>query len=444
MKHLAMPGNTEAEEQILACILMNPRLIVKALDRLKPEHFASPDLGNIYDCMVALTALRREPTVFNVADEIARREMRPDDIKQIRHNIKEIKESFAVNSQVDDYITSIVDSSRFRRGIMACASLTDSFYHQDRNAIQKAVEVFSQIAMDGDLRAFSTFSDAIDDYNALYEQVRQDHKDGKINGLSTGFKSIDRFFRFFPEDLNILAARTSIGKTSWALNVALNIAKEALSSGIEVAFFSLEMSQRQLVQRLLSTDALIDQTVLRDGKTTDDEHELLKRKMEELRPIGLHICDSARHIDEIKSNSRVICSKRKVGLIIVDYLGLVRSGDGNSRQPRHEAVADVSRELKALAQQLKVPFLALAQLNRDSEKQNEPQLTNLGESDAIGRDADSVSFIHIEPGEIVKRNKAEDYNVVFKVRKNRQGPLGEVVLGFRPRQTRFCDITEEY
>lgn len=444
MNHLPMPGNTKAEEQVLACVLMNPRLITTLVDRLKPEHFATESLSNIYDCMIALLAERKAATVFNVASELVKRNMRTEGVEQAQYEMYQISDTFALDTDIDDYVTFIIDASKFRRGIQACASLAASFYHQDKESLQKAIEIFSLIAHDGDLRDFTAFGDALDTFMAEYEQTRRDHQEGKIAGLSTGFKTIDRFFRFFPEDLNILAARTSIGKTSWALNVALHIAKEALRGGAEVAFFSLEMSQKQLVQRLLSTDSLIDQTSLRDGKTTDEEDDLLHMKAKELRSIGLHISDSARHIDEIKSNSRVICSKRKIGLIIVDYLQLVKNGDGHSRQPRHEAIADISRDLKQLAQQLKVPVLALAQLNRESERQNEPQLTNLGESDAIGRDADTVSFIHITQEEIEKRNQAQDYNVVFKVRKNRQGPLGEVNLGFRPRQTRFVDLMEEY
>lgn len=442
--HIPLPGNTEAEEQILACILYNPRLIVRVSGRLKAEHFASPDLGNIYECMLGLLAQKKEPTDFNVASELARRNKRTDDIKVVRQEIKEIRERFAIDSRIDEYIDEIIETSRYRRIIAFGTKLVAGGYEQNKTVLAQSMEHLSKILSDGDLREMAPFSQILDEYMAGYDQARKDHAEGKIVGLSTGFKSIDRFFRFFPEDLNILAARTSIGKTSWALNVALSIAKESLLSSIEVAFFSLEMSRGQLAQRLLSIDALLDQSLLRDGKTTDDEDLLVRMKAQELRNIGLHISDRDRHIDEIKNSARLICERRTIGLIVLDYLQLVKSADGGSRQPRHEVIADISRELKALAQELHVPILALAQLNRESEKQNEPQLTNLGESDAIGRDADTVSFIHILPEEVEKRNRAEDYQVVFKVRKNRQGPLGEVLLGFRPRQTRFIDILEEY
>lgn len=443
--HIPLPGNTEAEEQILACVLYNPRLIVRVSGRLKAEHFASPDLGNIYDCMLSLLAQKKEPTDFNVASELAKRNKRTDDIRVVRQEIKDIRERFAIDGRIDEYIDEIIETSRYRRLIAFGTKLVAGGYEQDKTIASQAMEQLSKILSDGDLREMAPFSQILDEYMAKYDQARKDHAEGKIVGLSTGFKSIDRFFRFFPGDLDILAARTSIGKTSFALNVALSIAKESLLSGIEVAFFSLEMSRDQLAQRLLSTDSLLDQSLLRDGKTTDDEDLLVRRKAQELRPIGLHISDRDRHIDEIKNSARLICERRTIGLIVVDYLQLIRSADGgSSRQPRHEVIAEISRELKGLAQELHVPILALAQLNRESEKQNEPQLTNLGESDAIGRDADTVSFIHILSEEIEKRNRAEDYQVVFKVRKNRQGSLGEVSLGFRPRQTRFIDILEEY
>lgn len=436
-----LPANTEAEEQVLACILSNPRLIVKASDRLKPEHFATPDLANMYDSMLSLLSDKKEPTVFNVASELARRQLRTDDIKQIRHDVSQLKESFALGSHVDEYITALTDASKFRRGIAAAQQVYAACIHQDKDAIEKAIEAFSAISLNGDTESFSTFAESLDSFMDDYKQRREELRAGRVAGLSTGFKSIDRFFRFFPEDLNILAARTSIGKTSWALIVALHTAKLALSGGDEVAFFSLEMSKPQLVQRLLSIDAQINQSLLRDGNLDEDEHQHLLKKADSLRPIGLHISDSVRGIDEIKSNARLLCSRRNIGLIIVDYIQLIRPND--SRMPRHEAVAEISRDLKALAQQLQVPILALAQLNRAGAGQ-EPDLVNLGESDAIARDADSVSIIHVPSEEMEKRSKGENYNVIFKVKKNRHGALGEVLLGFRPRLTKFEDITEEY
>lgn len=439
-----LPGNLAAEEQILAGIFMYPRLIMQCADRLKPAHFATPDLANVYECMVELLAIRREPTVFNVSAELLKKNMRTDDLKQVRYDLNRIKESFSPDGDFEDYVWDVYETSKHRRLIQYAQAVAQLGYSQTPGAVQKAQELLSAIALESNTDAFSTFAEALDDYWPTYEQARQDHSEGRVTGLSTGFKTIDRFFRFFPGDLDILAARTSIGKTSWALNVALHTAKEALQGGVEVAFFSLEMSKRQLVQRLLSTDALINQTLLRDGRTDEAQHDLLVLKRDELRPIGLHIADTTRELDDIKSNSRSICKKRKIGLIIVDYIQLVRhSNSSNPRQPRHEMVAEISRELKALAQELQVPILALAQLNRESEKQDEPQITNLGESDAIGRDADSVSFIHVTEEEMKKRNLAQDYNVAFKVRKNRQGPLGEVALGFRPGQTRFVDLWEE-
>jgi replicative DNA helicase len=212
-----------------------------------------------------------------------------------------------------------------------------------------------------------------------------------------------------------------------------------------ILFFSLEMDEPELVQRLLSIETHIDQAVLADGKTTDHEDEEVKRQAKALKKLDMRIVDRTDTFTRIKSEARAAHLKRSLDLIIIDYLQLiVVSPDGRAKNElRHEEVARISKGLKKLSRELKVPILALAQLNRKSEDSEVPQLTHLGESDQIVRDADCVMFIHCDESELDKRNNSQPYRLNIIVRKHRNGRLGQASLMFRPHLTRFDDLAEE-
>lgn len=442
MKNVPMPGNTEAEEQVLACILSNPHAIMRVIDTLKPEHFALADYGAIYEAMVALTHQRKAPTPFSVADELVRRQVRSDDIKQVQWEMREMALKFALDTQLEEYVSSIVRASKNRRLIQAADRIVQMGYHQDENSVEMAEELISAIALDGDMRGFSKFDDAVDRYLVALDTRIKDAREGRVIGVRTGFSDIDRMIGSLrPKTLNILAARTSIGKTSFALAVALNVAKQALQDGKEVAFFSLEMPEEELVQRLLSMDAMLNSSLLRDGLLNDEEHQDIIARAKNLRSIGMHISDSAYRLDTIHSQARMLCSRRNIGLLIVDYLQLIDVPPAErGKAQRHEVLAETSRKLKRLAQDLSVPILALAQLNREAEHADAPMLHHIGESDGIARDADLVAFLHVCKEELEKRNQGEDYCVDFLVRKQRNGRIGQERLYFRPRLTRFDDM----
>lgn len=446
MNEQHIPGNVEAEELALACILSYPRAILRVIDTLKPEHFTTPDYGNIYECMCALTRDKRTCTSFNVADELVRREMRSYEIGQVRFELNKLSERFAPDTRLEDYALAIRRASRNRRLAAILANGIELAYRQEEHSVERVLDALTQLAHDGDLRGMSRFDAAVDRYLDELDSRVRDAREGRVIGVRTGFRDVDRMIGSFrPGTLNIIAARTSVGKTSFALNVALNIAQQALTDGKAVGFFSLEMKESELVQRLLSMDTRIDSSLLRDGRLTDDEHEELKARAKKLRSIGLHISDAAHTMDEIKSQARLLCVHHQIGLIVVDYLQIMQvAATLRGKMPRHEIVADHSQQLKRMAQELDVPVLALAQLNRETEKSEAPQLHHIGESDGIGRDADLVAFLHVESAEIEKRNRAEDYFVDFLVRKQRNGRIGQERLYFKPYLTRFDSIDEGY
>lgn len=437
------PNNPQAERGVIVCILNSPRSIVKIADRLKPEHFYNEEYGETYASALALYAAKKLPTPRNLADELYRRgKVESDDHVSLVWKYTET-DDFTFVPRIDDCAEIVIRTSTNRRLIYAAQQIMEQAYHEDENSLTNAEKAIAAIALDGDLREGASLNDAIGRYLISFDQRCQDAKDGKPVGIRTGFRSIDWLTGGFrPGTLNIVAARTSIGKTSLALNIGLNIAKRAIEDGNEVAVLSLEMLEDELVQRLLSMETHIDQALLRDGQTDASQQREVHEFGERLKPAKMTIYDNIYRLDEIRSSMRVLCTRRKIGLIIVDYLQLidVTSSERNARpQQRYLELGEISKGLKRLAQELRVPILALSQLSRESEKFEEPELRHLSESGKLENDADLVGFISCDEENMKKRAQSIPYKLDFIVRKQRNGLIGRVELMFQPRLTRFTD-----
>ena len=261
------------------------------------------------------------------------------------------------------------------------------------------------------------------------------HRDqGRITGVPSGFPDLDGLTAGFqPGDLIIIAARPSMGKTALALNIAFNAAYQAQ---VPVAFFSLEMSKEQLVRRLLSNVGEIDASHLRRAFLTNDEWKKLQEAASFLLECPIYIDDSpAAAVLEMRSKARRLKAEDKLGLLVVDYLQLMR---GRSDAPsREQEISDISRSLKALAKELSIPVIALSQLSRKVEDRprKEPQLADLRESGAIEQDADVILFIYRD--EVYNDTSPEKGQARILLKKQRNGPTGEFKLAFRGLYTRF-------
>lgn len=442
------PNNKHAERGVLVCILNNPKSVMKVVDRLKPEHFYHEQYAQVYECAVGLYRIKKLPTPQNLADELARRKItdRADPIGLFLDYTE--TEDHYLYHDIEDYAEMVIRTSVNRRLIYAAQQILQDAYSERDGSLASAEEAIAAIAFDGDIRGGTALSDAVDRYIVAYEQRRKDYQDGKPIGVRTGFRAVDFLLGGFrPGTLNILAARTSVGKTSLALNIALNIASRAIQDRHEVAFFSLEMLEDELVQRLFSMETHLDQSLLRDGCTDDDQHAEVLAFAPQLKQTTMTIFDSVYRLDMIRSNARVLCSRRKIGLIIVDYLQLVDLAP-NDRTParlqqRYLELGEISKGLKRLAQELRVPVLALAQLNRESEKYEAPELRHLGESGKLENDADMVAFLSCDKDNLEKRAISAPYKLDFSVKKHRNGRLGNVELMFIPHLTRFGDMIVE-
>jgi replicative DNA helicase len=261
---------------------------------------------------------------------------------------------------------------------------------------------------------------------------------GDVMGVPTGFAKLDKLLGGFQKsDLVILAARPSVGKTSLALNFALNAARRFRKV---VGFFSLEMSAEQIVQRLLSMETGIDQQRLRQGEIRDDEWDMLMRAAAELSETLLYIDDTpAMSAIELRTKARRLQAEHGLDLLLVDYLQLMR-GDNHRSENRVQEISYISRSLKSLARELEAPLIALSQLSRAVEQRTDhkPQLSDLRESGAIEQDADIVMFIYRED---MTKEDSERKNIAdIVVAKHRNGPTDTIPLFFQKELTRFADL----
>lgn len=434
------PANQEAEDGILSCILYNPRLMARVAETLKPVHFLGDRQAHIYEAMLNLYQHSKACTIANVRDETQRLGY---EVESNGWDLNELYDSLATLNPIEDYATILIRTHGYREGISLALQLADDCYHQREGALERAEQKITEIVLGTDSKPVSTLSDAIDRYLKSYEERRDNFKKGITPGIATHFRDLDRLLGgMLKSRLYVLAARPSLGKTALSLNISLNIIQHAR----HVLFFSLEMDEDEIVQRILSMDTHIDQAFLRDGDTDDEQDEEIRARAKNLKGLDLKLDDRSYLLSHIRSKAMQEHRRKPLDLIVVDYLQLIEaSTEGRGRnEMRSEEVSKLSKGLKKLARELKVPVLALAQLNRKSEESDAPQLSHLGESSSIEKDSDVVMFIHCDELEMEKRNNNEPYRLSIIVRKHRNGRIGKVDLMFRPRLTKFENLAPEY
>jgi replicative DNA helicase len=421
-----IPSNTEAEAGVLSCLLFNPKLITRIIDTLKPEHFHVDNYGTVYQAICNLYQRNKACTLPNVRYELSRMERT---VEEGNFSLDDLTGSLATLYSIEDYADTLIELSRNRQALSVASELADDAYHQRPGALDKAVERLTAIALGTDTKPVATLNDAVDRYMEVYNERRENFAKGIKPGIPTGFRDLDRLLRNLrASKLYVLAARPSLGKTALSLSMAL------------------EMDEEELVQRLLSMDTQIDQAYLGDGDTSDEQDASIRERAAYLKQLDLKMDDRTYLLNEICHKARKAHREQKLDLIVVDYLQLIDSSpEGRGRyEMRSEEVGKLTKGLKKLARELKVPVLALAQLNRESEKVLMPQLSHLGESAKIEQDSDVVMFINCEEVELEKRNNSEPYRLQVLVRKQRNGRVGTVSLMFRPRLTKFETEAPEY
>jgi replicative DNA helicase len=429
------PHSPQAEEAVLGSILKSPTSIVRVSDFLKPEDFHGPRNRHVFRAMLSLFADGMPIDYHSVADRC--QQTGTYEASGGLLYLSELNLATPSAAYIEHY-GRIVERTSIMRQLIAKAQTIAEIAYRDNldpdTALEKAEQLILSIAEKRVTRDFRSLEDVLAEYMEQIEALQEG--EGTRYGIPTGYMDLDKLLGGFQRtDLIILAARTSVGKTSFALNLAVNA---ALKYNSTVAVFSLEMSAEQLASRLLSMESGVDSPRIRSAHLNEQESRKLDAAMNHLAKAPIWVDDTPSiPIMELRSKSRRLAAEHNLDMIIVDYLQLVASDGGESRV---QELGQISRALKALARELRVPIIALSQLSRAVEQRTPhiPQLSDLRESGALEQDADVVLFIYRDEKYNPDTDKKGVADII--VAKHRNGPTGQVQLLFLERTTKFLDL----
>ncbi|HRR40703.1 MAG TPA: replicative DNA helicase, partial [Syntrophales bacterium] len=434
------PQNLEAEQAVLGGILLDNQALNSVMEILRVEDFYSEAHRKIF------------AAILDISEK-----SRPSDLVTLNDYLRDKKQIDAVGGAV--YLASLVDTvpsaanivhyskivkekAILRNLIGTATDILTKSYNAGSDVdglLDEAEHAIFEISENKIKPSFSPLKDLIKDSFRTIERLYE--KKELITGVPTGFEKLDEMTSGLQRsDLIIIAGRPSMGKTAFALNIAQ---RAAIESGIPVAIFSLEMSKEQLAFRMLSSEAMVDSQRLRRGYPGETDWPKLTTAAGRLAEAPIYIDDTAAiSVLEMKAKARRLKAESGLGLLIVDYLQLMRAG--GSRDSREQEISEISRSLKALAKELNIPVVALSQLNRQVEQRTNrrPQMADLRESGAIEQDADVIMFLYRD--EVYNRTEENTGLAEVNIGKQRNGPTGTVKLVFLEKFTRFENPSREY
>lgn len=430
-----MPYSLEAEQAVLGSILIDPERINDVVGIIKADDFYLEEHRAIFLAMQDLYIKNKTIDVVTLIDTLVKNEVYSDE--DSRRYIKLIAQVVPSAANIRDYAQIVQNKSLLRRLIEACNEITEQAYAETEDVdtlLDAAEQRIFEIAEYKESKGFIHIKDAIlQEYEHL-KLLRTD-KEAAI-GIPTGFRDLDDVIvGMGPGDLILVGARPGMGKTSFAMNIATRV---AMRSGKTVCVFSLEMSAQQLVTRMMASEALVDSYKLRTGDLDKDDWAKLARATSMLSECNILIDDSTGiTVTGMKAKLRRV---RNLGLVVIDYLQLMQSD--RRIDNRVQEVAEISRGLKLLAKEFKVPIITCAQLSRSPESRTDkrPMLSDLRDSGAIEQDADIVLFLYREEYYNEKEDKHNTAEII--VAKNRHGSTKRVEVGWFGKYTRFSPISD--
>lgn len=430
------PQNQEAEQAVLAAMMLDKDAVYEAIQILKDGDFYKEAHGILFHTIVNLVE-KGEPVDLITITERLRKDDNLEKVGGVGY-IAEIANSIGTASSIGHYAQIVKEKSLLRLLIKVSSNIANRGYEageEPEQLLDDAERMILEISQGRTRDGLIPISEVIEDTIERLEYLSK--KKSNITGLTSGFYDLDNMTSGWQNsDLIIVAARPAMGKTSFCLNVAQNA---AIMENIPVAIFSLEMSREQLVQRMISSTAEIDQQKLRTGRLFDKEWIKLTSAIGPLAEAKIYIDDTpAISVREIRAKTRRLKAEKGLGLIVIDYLQLMSSG--KRVESRQQEISDISRSLKALARELDVPIIALSQLSRAVEQSADkrPSLSHLRESGALEQDADIVMFIYRDEYYNPESEKLGIAEII--IAKHRNGPVGSVELSFRKEFTKFGNL----
>lgn len=438
---LAPPNNIEAEQAVLGSMMSKASAVADAVEMLKAEDFYRESHRIIFNTMKQLFRDDVPVDIVTLSEQLAKENLLekaggPAFIAGLANAVPSA-------SSVPYYAKIVREKADLRNLLNAASDITAMVYDGNDDVptiLDKSEKRIMEAASHQNIGDFTPIGDivlsSIDQMNMVYEAH------GGLTGIPTDFTDLDNLTSGLqPSDLILVAARPSMGKTAFTLNIAANVAIRAKKT---VAFFSLEMSKNQLMQRMLCSEASIDSQKARIGQLSNDEWNRLIGIAEILGKIPLYIDDTAGiQVNELRSKARRLKAQHGLDLIIIDYLQLMQgSNTKNSSDNRQAEIAEISRSLKALARELNVPIIALSQLSRSVENRQvkRPMLSDLRESGSLEQDADIVMFLYREDYYDPQTTNQNITEVI--VAKHRNGPVDTIKLYFKKEYTRFDNLSK--
>lgn len=436
------PQQIEAEQAVLGAMLISEDAVNEALEMLEDDDFYRSSHQSIYRAIREVYDSGQPVDVITVAAALRVRDHSLEGVGGADY-LADLAAAMPTALHVNQYATIVREKALLRRIIAVAGDIVEEGYNQDLSAGDVLAEAEKRILELSQFQKTRDFTHISDVLETTFERIEQLYNsDGNITGVGTGYAELDRMTSGFQRsDLIIVAARPSVGKTAFALNVAQNV---AVRNGLPVAIFSLEMSKDQLVQRMLCAEAYIDGHKLRNGTLDDEDWPKLSMGVSTLSNAPIYIDDSPGiTVPEMRSKLRRLKIEHGLGFVVIDYLQLIhgRRTQGDNRQ---QEISEISRTLKQLARELEVPIVALAQLSRSVEQRQDkrPMLSDIRESGSIEQDADIVAFLYRED---YYDPESERQNIIeIIIAKQRNGPTGKIDLVFLKNYNKFVNLEKQH
>ena len=434
------PHNIEAEQAVLGAIFLEPEAFSTAAERIGPSDFFRAGHQVIFEAMLELFE-KGEPIDLVTVTTLLSDSNKLEIAGGVPY-LTDLASSVPTAANIDYYSKIVEEKALLRRLIQTATEIVTESYNREDEVEELLDQAERNILAVSSRKNATSFKPIKDVLIKVYDNIEKlHHAKDDVTGIPTGFRDLDRITSGFQKsDLIIIAARPSMGKTAFALNIAQNV---AINTDENVAIFSLEMGAEQLVQRMLCAEGNIDSQRLRTGKLEQEDWGKLTMAMGSLSHAGIFIDDSPGiRVSDIRSKCRRLKQEHGLGMIIIDYLQLIQ-GSERLRENRQQEVSEISRSLKSLARELEVPVIALSQLSRSVEQRQDkrPMMSDLRESGSIEQDADIVGFLYRED---YYDKDSDNQNIEIIISKQRNGPTGTVELAFVKEFNKFVDLEFRY
>ena len=431
-----LPHSMEAEQSVIGSMIMDREAIVVASELITGDDFYNKQYGILFETMVELNDKGYPVDIVTLQDKLKEKDV-PAEVSSLEF-VRDLITAVPTSANIKYYANIVAEKATLRRMIRLNEDIANTCYAGKEKLdyiLEDTEKRVFQLVQRKNTEDFTPIRQVV--MNAMDRVEAASRNKGSVTGIPTGFLDLDyRTAGMQPSDLVLIAARPSMGKTAFVLNIAQHV---DFKQNKTVAIFSLEMSKEQLVNRMFSLESNIDAQNLRTGQLNDEEWEKLIETAGVIGKSNLFIDDTPGiSVSELRSKCRKLKLEKNLSMIIIDYLQLM-SGSGRS-ESRQQEISDISRSLKAIARELSVPVLALSQLSRAVEQRpdHRPMMSDLRESGAIEQDADVVMFIYRDDYYNHETEKKDIAEII--IAKQRNGPIGTVELAWIPKYTKFANL----